>query len=150
MGPSLVRGFAPAGIGPRDISFDNGRENPIGATTYFGGTLEMQFPIWGLPRELGLKAAIFADAGTAFGYRGRTDFAGLGSLGCTTTVVTAGSQCQGNNIQVHDSHMIRSSVGASLLWQSPLGPIRFDFAQAITKDRYDRTQFFRFSGGTTF
>jgi len=46
--------------------------------------------------------------------------------------------------------MIRSSVGTSLIWASPLGPIRFDFAKAITKDTYDRTQFFRFSGGTSF
>jgi outer membrane protein insertion porin family len=172
MGPSLVRGFAPAGIGPRDTSYD-ARNNPIGATTYFGASLETQFPIWGLPRELGLKAALFADAGTAFGYNGRKDFTGYGSpvgiqtytnpstaasvsFSCSGATVTApdllgnAQQCQGSYLQVHDSHIIRSSVGASILWQSPLGPIRFDFAQAITKDRYDRTQFFRFSGGTTF
>ncbi len=45
---------------------------------------------------------------------------------------------------------IRSSVGASLIWSSPLGPIRFDFAKAITKSNSDQTQFFRFTGGTTF
>ncbi len=166
MGPSLVRGFAPSGIGPRDISYDP-RNNAIGATTYFGGSLEAQFPIFGAPRELGLKGAIFADAGTAFGYRGRKDFGDLGSIVGTTTYLdvsgtpqtitctgstnlTAGAQCQGNSITVRDSHVIRSSLGASLLWASPLGPIRFDFAQAMTKDKYDRTQFFRFSGGTSF
>jgi len=162
-GPSLVRGFAPGGIGPRDISYDP-KNNPIGGTTYFGGTLEAQFPVWGVPRELGLKAAVFADAGTSFGYRGRKDFTGFGSVGgvqdgspagttftCTgTTAVVAGAECQGTRLQIRDSHVIRSSVGASLLWQSPLGPIRFDFAQALTKDKYDRTQFFRFSGGTSF
>ena len=47
-------------------------------------------------------------------------------------------------------HVIRSSVGASLLWASPLGPIRFDYAYAMTKDQYDVTQAFRFSGGTQF
>jgi outer membrane protein insertion porin family len=45
---------------------------------------------------------------------------------------------------------IRSSVGASLIWASPLGPIRFDFAKALTKSDSDQTQFFRFTGGTTF
>ncbi|VTZ23327.1 hypothetical protein MPC1_14190001 [Methylocella tundrae] len=45
---------------------------------------------------------------------------------------------------------IRSSLGASLIWQSPLGPIRFDFAKAVTKSNADQTQFFRFTGGTSF
>ena len=74
MGPSLVRGFAPNGIGPRDISSLDSRANAVGGTTYFGGTLEVQFPIFGLPRELGLKGAVFADAGTLFGYEGPTTF----------------------------------------------------------------------------
>ena len=46
--------------------------------------------------------------------------------------------------------MIRSAAGVSLIWASPLGPIRFDFAKAITKNLYDQTQIFRFSGGATF
>jgi outer membrane protein insertion porin family len=37
-----------------------------------------------------------------------------------------------------------------LIWSSPFGPIRFDFAQALTKADYDKTQFFRFTGGTAF
>ena len=50
-------------------------------------------------------------------------------------------------MNVHDSHVIRSSVGSSLIWNSPLGPLRFDLAYALTKDKYDRLQVFRFSGG---
>ena len=45
---------------------------------------------------------------------------------------------------------IRSSVGVGLIWDSPLGPLRFDFAIPLTKESYDRTQIFRFSGGTKF
>ena len=45
---------------------------------------------------------------------------------------------------------IRSSVGVSLLWQSPMGPLRFDYAWALTKDDADETQGFRFSGGGKF
>jgi outer membrane protein insertion porin family len=37
-----------------------------------------------------------------------------------------------------------------LIWQSPFGPLRFDLAAPILKDRYDRTQFFRFGGGAKF
>ena len=44
-GPSLVRGFAPAGIGPRDISnpFDI-QSAALGGTTYYGGSAEVDFP----------------------------------------------------------------------------------------------------------
>lgn len=142
MGPSLVRGFAPNGIGPRDISTADSRANALGGTTYFGGSLEVQFPIPALPRELGLRGAVFADAGTLFGYDGPVTF-------------------DGESIEVFDSSKLRSSVGASILWTSPLGPIRFDYAYALTKEDGecnaageciggDRTQAFRFTGGTRF
>jgi outer membrane protein insertion porin family len=164
LGPSLVRGFASSGIGPRDISSLDSRSNAIGGTTYFGGSLEVQFPIFGLPRELGLRGAVFADAGTLFGYKGATTFDVNGNTiiegfsptgGCTLSQTTT-QEC----IVVRDSKDIRSSVGASILWSSPLGPIRFDYAFALTKDDGlnvdgvkiggDRTQAFRFSGGTRF
>ncbi|QRM27466.1 outer membrane protein assembly factor BamA [Microvirga sp. VF16] len=162
MGPSLVRGFAPNGIGPRDISSLDSRANAIGGTTYFGGTLEVQFPIWGLPRELGLKGAVFADAGTLFGYEGPTVFNVNGGsiLDPADAVCTQDPNVPQNCIEVLDSDMIRSSVGASILWNSPLGPIRFDYAYALSKEEgvfrdgvrvgADRTQAFRFSGGTRF
>ena len=66
----------------------------------------------------------------------------------------APSFSQGNTLTVGGDHgignLIRTSAGASIIWQSPLGPLRFDFAKAITKSQYDVTQFFRFSGGATF
>jgi outer membrane protein insertion porin family len=41
LGPQLVRGFAPGGIGPRDISdFTNTKGNGIGGTKYIGGSLK--------------------------------------------------------------------------------------------------------------
>jgi outer membrane protein insertion porin family len=160
MGPSLVRGFAPNGIGPRDISSLDSRANAIGGTTYFGGTLEVQFPIWGLPRELGLKGAVFADAGTLFGYEGPTTFNGSGSILDPVNGCAQVNNEPQNCIEVLDSEKIRSSVGASILWSSPLGPIRFDYAFALSKEEgvwrdgtrvgADRTQAFRFSGGTRF
>ncbi len=159
LGPSLVRGFAPGGIGPRDVTEGiNNRTAALGGTTYFGGTAEMQFPIWGLPREVGLKGALFADAGTLFGYNGRTNFYDVVGGGTTATVCTPALKTspggvpytQGNCITVNDSHKLRTSVGASLLWASPLGPIRFDYAFALSKDAKDVTQAFRFSGGSSF
>ena len=51
---------------------------------------------------------------------------------------------------VGDDGTIRSSVGVSLLWQSPLGPLRFDYAFVLSKAPEDQTQAFRFSGGGAF
>jgi outer membrane protein insertion porin family len=174
LGPTLVRGFAPSGFGPRDISIADSTSNSIGGTTYYGGSLEAQFPIWGLPRELGLKGAVFADAGTLFGYKGPRGFDvnanGLleGFEPCTVPAFTAATattparSVQPECIQVRDKNVIRSSVGASILWNSPLGPLRFDYAIALSKDEgyidpttgvrvgKDKTQAFRFSGGTRF
>jgi outer membrane protein insertion porin family len=161
MGPSLVRGFAPNGIGPRDISSFDSSANAVGGTTYFGGSLEVQFPIPLLPRELGLKGAVFADAGTLFGYEGPTVFNTGGSIldPLDGNCRPVGDRPQ-NCIDVLDSSVLRSSVGASLLWSSPLGPIRFDYAFALSKEEgvirdgvrvgADRTQAFRFTGGTRF
>ena len=74
LGPSLVRGFAPSGIGPRDVSSSTPAPTPSAARPISAASLEVQFPIFGLPRELGLKGAVFADAGTLFGYEGPTQF----------------------------------------------------------------------------
>ena len=73
-----MRGFAPGGMGPRDISdLINLAGNGLGGTTYFGGSAEIQFPIFGLPKEVGLKGALFADAGTEFGFQGQTNYSSL-------------------------------------------------------------------------
>ncbi|MCA3633235.1 MAG: outer membrane protein assembly factor BamA [Methylobacterium sp.] len=152
MGPDLVRGFAPSGIGPRDRSGDS-NANAIGGTTYFGATAEVTFPIFGLPRELGLRGAVFGDAGTLFGYRGKKqidvnrDGQINGGAGCV------GDLAQSECLDVRDESKIRSSVGVGLLWASPLGPIRFDYAYAlsrVTGSGGDRVQAFRFSGGARF
>ena len=167
LGPTLVRGFAPSGIGPRDVLNDP-TANALGGTTYFGGTVEVQFPIWGLPRDLGLRGAVFADAGTLFDYDGgsKSVLAACPAGSEARQFNVATGLAQSNIACVRDKNVLRSSVGVSLLWQSPLGPIRFDYAYALTKDdgqfginpttgiagKYggDRLQAFRFSGGTRF
>ena len=150
LGPTLVRGFAPSGMGPRDIGTllnpTDPTTNAMGGTTYFGGSLEVQFPIFGLPKELGMKAAVFADAGTLFGFEGQRAF----DVNRNGVFDCARANVQPECVVVRDDRSIRSSVGASLLWSSPLGPIRFDYAIALSKGDGDRTQAFRFSGGTRF
>jgi outer membrane protein insertion porin family len=153
LGPELVRGFAPSGIGPRDVSsVTNVNTGALGATTFIGASAELQFPILGAPRELGLRGAVFADAGTAFGFKagvrqpdGRRGF-DLNGNGFIECGLAPQSEC----VTVSDSRKIRSSVGIGLLWASPIGPIRFDYAWVLSKGPNDRMQAFRFKGGTSF
>jgi outer membrane protein insertion porin family len=144
MGPNLVRGFEPSGIGPRDLT--NGTFNDaLGGSMYWGASVEAQTPLYFLPKEIGIKLAVFADAGSLWNYQGPTTWNQTGE-----TV----------QVGLDSPSMIRSSVGVGFLWDSPLGPLRFDLAYPITKycatpttggpEVCDRTQIFRFSGGTKF
>jgi outer membrane protein insertion porin family len=45
---------------------------------------------------------------------------------------------------------VRAAVGAGIIWDSPFGPRRFDYSVPLLKQPYDRTQYFRFGGGTKF
>jgi len=131
MGPNLVRGFAPSGIGPRDITSPN--QDPLGGTLYWGASVEAQAPIFFMPKDAGLKAAVFADAGSLWDYKGPTSW-----------------NVTGETITPADSSAIRASVGVGLLWASPFGPLRFDYSFPLMKQGYDRVQQFRFGGGTKF
>ncbi len=165
LGPTLVRGFATTGIGPRDISSCDTRANAIGGTTYFGGSLEVQFPIFGLPRELGLRGAVFADAGTLFGYKGPTQFdVNDNSIidGFSPTRLHASRHVSQECILVRDSKTIRSSVGAidPVELAARPDPLRLRLRADEGRGHHDavngvriggdRTQAFRFSGGSRF
>ncbi|MGO9432311.1 outer membrane protein assembly factor BamA [Rhodoblastus sp.] len=173
LGQSLVRGFAPGGIGPRDITnaTSNNNGNALGGTKFFGGSLEAQSPIWGLPKDLGLKLAVFADAGTLYDYRGATNFGTyLGysagqATSCTymnnntpqgapkQTFAANGVPIQQSpciNIGGNEAFNLRSSVGVGLIWASPMGPIRFNYSFVLSKQTSDVTQAFSFSGGAQF
>jgi outer membrane protein insertion porin family len=133
MGPNLVRGFAPSGIGPRDLT--SGTTNDaLGGTLYWGASVEAQAPFSFLPKDVGLKGALFADAGSLWDYQGPTTFATTGE-----TLLLA-----------PNAGAVRASVGAGLIWNSPFGPLRFDYSFPLMKQSYDRIQQFRFGGGTKF
>jgi outer membrane protein insertion porin family len=144
MGPNLVRGFAPNGIGPRDLTFFpyTGTGDALGGTKYWGVSAELQMPFWFLPKEVGLKGAVYADAGSLWGYQGPTSWAATGEVNTPTCPTCA--------MQFDDTNVIRTSVGVGLIWQSPFGPLRFDYAVPLSKGKYDIVQQFKFGGGTSF
>jgi outer membrane protein insertion porin family len=128
-GGETIRGFSSYGFGARYM--DPGSEAdgiPLGGKNYLAATAEIQFPLPVLPSDFGLRGAVFADAGTLFDIDAPSGLSGT----------------------IQDDASIRSSVGASVLWASPFGLLRGDFAYALTKESYDKTQIFRFSAGTQF
>jgi outer membrane protein insertion porin family len=144
MGSNLVRGFAPNGIGPRDLTFYpwTGTGDALGGTKYWGASAELQMPFWFLPKEVGLKGAVYADAGSLWDYQGPTSWAATGEVNTPS--------CPNCAMQYDDANIVRTSVGVGLIWQSPFGPLRFDYAIPITKGKYDVVQQFKFGGGTSF
>jgi len=145
MGPELVRGFQTAGIGPRDFAISTAAAglgltripDAVGGTMYWGASAEVTFPITFLPKDFGMRGALYADAGSVWGYNSVRSL----NTGRTNLAV---------DLQGSDQHKVRSSVGVGLLWNSPFGPIRFDYSFVLSKARGDQTQAFRFSGGTRF
>jgi len=114
-GGAQIRGFDNRGFGPRDTVTDE----PLGGLNYWHVTAEVEFPLPLLPRSFGVRGAVFADAGSLFG----NDF---------------------NGGTISDDAELRASVGASLIWDSPFGALRVDYAQPIAEADFDETEFLRF------
>jgi outer membrane protein insertion porin family len=128
-GGETIRGFDKAGYGPRDgLTGD-----ALGGEIFYAATAEVRFPIPFVPDDLGLGGAVFADAGSLYQASDRAK-----ELDAT------------NEIQLLDEDSIRSSVGVSLIWNSPLGPLRADYAYVLTKEDFDDEQAFRFGASTRF
>jgi outer membrane protein insertion porin family len=120
VGGDNLRGFATAGIGPRDTKTGDA----LGGRTYYTGTVQLGFPL-GLPQELGITGRVFTDIGSLFG------------------VVESGAS-------VADKKTLRLSSGAGVSWQSPLGPIRLDLGMPLIRQSFDKKELFRISFGTRF
>ena len=118
----MIRGFEYGGIGPADIATGD----HLGGTTYFNASAEAQFPLPVIPESFGLRGAVFADAATLYGSK-------------VTTVS-----------QTSTDMKLRASVGIGLMWASPFGPIRIDYAVPVKKEPTDDVQEFNFGIATRF
>ena len=122
---SEIRGFESGGIGPRATSTGDS----LGGTTYFTASAEASFPLPILPRDSGFRGAVFVDAGTLYG---------------NDVNVVAADRVVGTDMS------LRASVGASIIWASPFGPLRFDYAVPFKKESFDEVQRFKFGIATQF
>lgn len=120
-----IRGFGPNGLGPRDLGADN--EDALGGNIYAVAHLETDFPL-GIPEEYGVTGGAFVDVGSVWGL---DNIAG-----------TAGD--------VDDSFQVRSVVGLTIYWKTPIGPLRLNFTHALQKEDYDEEQTFDLTIATKF
>ncbi|MGX9575496.1 outer membrane protein assembly factor BamA [Mesorhizobium sp. f-mel] len=121
----MIRGFAYGGIGPAAPAPS---DDHLGGTTYFNASAEAQFPMPVIPESFGLRGAVFADAATLYGSKIET------ALVDQSTV----------------DMQWRASVGVGLMWASPFGPIRIDYAIPVLKEDTDDVQEFNFGISTRF
>ncbi len=135
-GGTTFRGFETAGIGPRDLNL--GRTDALGGKEFAIGSVELTVPTF-LPEQYGIKAALFSDIGT---------LGGLDGFDKKSTDTTTGLSIRDPLIK--DDLGLRATVGLSVKWKSPMGPIQFDFSQILKKEDYDKTETFRFSTATRF
>lgn len=120
LGGESLRGFATAGVGPRDSV----TQDSLGGEWVYNGSIELKFPL-GLPTEFGISGKLFSDVGS------------------TGSVNPSGAN-------VLDSGAVRASVGFGIGWVSPFGPISVDLGFPITKENLDETETFRVNFGTRF
>ncbi|MBL4871603.1 MAG: BamA/TamA family outer membrane protein, partial [Robiginitomaculum sp.] len=131
-GSTTFRGFDNAGIGPRvvQIAADGSiiRGNALGGNAFGLATAEVSFPL-GIPSLLG---SLFIEAGT------------VGLLDDEF------KQSVDPSLIVRDELALRAIMGVSIFWDSPFGPIRFDFTKPIVRQDFDRRKSFQFNTSTRF
>ena len=120
VGGRSLRGFAEAGIGPRDVATDD----PLGGNSFITAKAELSFPI-DIISGFDLRGVLFGDVGTL-----------------------TGIDVSGANLR--DEASLRSSLGIGISFNSPMGPIRMDWALPIQKESFDQTELFQFNFGTRF
>lgn len=119
-----LRGFESRGVGPRDTGA--AELDVLGGNAYVALRLEADFPV-GLPEEYGISGGVFFDAGS------------LWSLDNTAGVVP-----------VDDGFELRTSVGVSVFWDTPIGPLRLNFSKPLKKNPLDDENTFDITIQTQF
>jgi len=123
LGSNTFRGFEPGGIGPRDADTDDA----LGGNKYAVARLEAEFPL-GLPEEYGISGGLFLDYGSVW---------------------DTGIDAPDGDI-LYDEFTPRTVIGASIFWTTPIGPLRFNFTEALDAQEQDRTKSFDVTISTSF
>ncbi|MDP2133412.1 MAG: outer membrane protein assembly factor BamA [Sulfuritalea sp.] len=124
----FFKNFYAGGIGSVR-GFDSGSLGPrdpttseaVGGTKRLIGNVELLFPVPGMGRDNSMRLSGFLDAGNVWGYDSKFS---LGSL--------------------------RYSGGIALSWNSPMGPLKFSYANPFNKKAEDKVQRLQFQMGSVF
>ena len=122
LGGRTMRGFAAGGIGPRDASTNEA----LGGNAFAVLRLEAEFPL-GLPTEYGISGGLFVDYGSVW------------EVGET----------YGQPV-LYNEYTPRAVAGASIFWTTPLGPLRFNFTEALQAEEKDQPKNFDVTISTQF
>ena len=109
--------------------FERGKVGPIDSNDYVGGNYLSSLNIAAtlpkaIPSVQNADFSVFFDAANVWG----VDYSST----------------------IDDSNKIRTSAGIAIDWYTPVGPLSFSYAGALTKATTDKTESFRFNLGTTF
>ncbi len=126
-GGETVRGFATAGLGPRDALSAN--QDALGGKSFYVTSAELRTPVPFISPSLGLSALVFADAGSVFG--ANTTAAKLPGLAASSSAP-------------------RASTGVGLVWDSPVGPLQASYGFVLSQQPGDKVQPFNFGVGSGF
>lgn len=122
MGGRVMRGFNPGGIGPRDAETDDA----LGGDTFAVARLEAEFPL-GLPGEYGISGGAFIDYGS------------LWNIG----------NDYGAEV-LYSDYTPRATIGLSLFWDTPIGPLRFNFTESLEHEEFDNPRAFDLTISSSF
>ena len=130
LGGRSFRGFKYNGIGPRELN--NGSYTiPLGGEKYAIARLAASFPL-GLPRELGLYGSLFAEAGTLWSLKTDPNISGLSDKVALT------------------DRTIRTSIGFAMNWETPIGPLQFNWSRPQKYLEADDLEYFSLNLATRF
>jgi outer membrane protein insertion porin family len=131
MSARTFRGFAPGGLGPRQKGISGSSipyNDALGGDYYAVARFETQFPI-GLPEEYGIDFGAFFDIGSVWGLD---------------------SSLQSASGLLYDSFKTRAVLGVTMFWATAIGPLRFNWTDAVSKEQYDVEQTFDLTVSTSF
>ncbi len=124
LGSNLMRGFEGGGIGPREVG-PGDINDPLGGDYFAVARFEAEFPL-PLPEEYGVSGGVFYDVGSLWGLE------------------------ETNENVLYEDFTARHVIGVSLFWTTPLGPLRFNFSEALSKEQFDEEQTFDLTISTQF
>ncbi|MEM9474049.1 MAG: outer membrane protein assembly factor BamA [Pseudomonadota bacterium] len=114
-----LRGFDFRGTGPRDLDAEN--DDALGGNNFVSAKFEADFPL-GFAEDLGISGGVFLDMASVWGLD-NTDGAG-------------------GPDSVDDGFSLRSSIGISIFWETPIGPLTFNFSEVLQSEDFDEERSF--------